>query len=455
MEKLIEGPHLEFKRTWVDGAKRSAIAFANTDGGTIYLGIEDDGTVIGINDIDETMRRATQAISDGIRPDVMSFVSIDAETMHSMPIVAVHVQRGAHRPYYLADKGIRPAGVYIRSGAASIPASESSIIDMIRQTAGDSFEDAISLNQELTFIAAQQAFADAALSFTPQAQRTLGLVNADGVYTNLAWLLSDQCDASIKAAVFADEVKEVFLNRQEFTGSLITQFNQVNEFIARHNAVRSHTGEAMRRVDSYDYSPLVLREALLNLIVHRDYGLSGPALISVFSNHMEFLNLGGLPANFTRADMMNGISFQRNPKLANVFYRLNLVEAYGTGIRRIVGDYKNCATQPSFDISDHAFRLVLPKHQQTPFPSAQSSLPYSGTPSVTSASEAALPIRQQRILDYAKEHGSITRKQAQSVIGASQSTAAKTINALVNDTLLIRTGNGPRTKYQPATESSH
>ena len=158
MAELREDQHLEFKRTWVDGAKRSAVAFANTDGGTIYIGIEDNGDVIGVDNIDETMRRATQAISNGIRPDVMSFVSVENENIRNTPVVAVHIQRGARRPYYLADKGIRPTGVYIRSGAASIPASESAIIDMIKQTAGDSFEDAVSLNQELSFAAAQAAF---------------------------------------------------------------------------------------------------------------------------------------------------------------------------------------------------------------------------------------------------------------------------------------------------------
>lgn len=450
MAELREDQHLEFKRTWVDGAKRSAVAFANTDGGTIYIGIEDNGDVIGVDNIDETMRRATQAISNGIRPDVMSFVSVENENIRNTPVVAVHIQRGARRPYYLADKGIRPAGVYIRSGAASIPASESAIIDMIKQTAGDSFEDAVSLNQELSFAAAQAAFTNAALPFTPQSQRTLGMINTDGAYTNLAWLLSDQCTASIKAAVFADGIKEVFLNRQEFTGSLLTQFDQVSEFISRHNAVHSYTGAAMRRMDTYEYSPLALREALLNLIVHRDYGLSGPALISIFDDHMEFLNLGGLPENFTRADMLNGISSQRNSKLANVFYRLKLVEAYGTGIRRIMGDYKGETVQPVFDISDHAFRLILPKHQRGIPESAQTSSPQDATRGIASAPTSNdLPIKQQQILDYAKEHGIITRRQVQLVTESSQSAAAKNIRALVNKNLLIRIGSGPHTSYRP------
>ncbi|PLS29623.1 RNA-binding domain-containing protein [Bifidobacterium parmae] len=444
MTSLHENLITEFKRDWVDGAKRTAVAFANTDGGVIYLGVEDDGTPIGVPDADESMRRATQAIADGIHPDLMGFTSVETEQMNNVPVVAVHIQRGTNRPYYLADKGIRPAGVYVRSGAASIPASESAIVDMIRQTAGDSFEDAVSLQQTLTFTAAELAFSDTGLAFTEATQRTLGLRTDDGRYTNLAWLLSDQCTVSIKAAAFADDDKETFLNRQEFSGSLLTQFDQVNEFINRHNTVVSRTGDDMRRVDDYDYTPLVLREALLNLIVHRDYGLSGPSLVSVFADRMEFLNLGGLPSRFTREDMMNGISAQRNPKLANVFYRLRLVEAYGTGIRRIMGDYRDSKEQPSFHITDHTFRLVLPKH------AASRATAHGHDTAASHDTEQPLSPNEHMVLDYARNHGAVTRRQAQALTGLSQGSAYQIIASLVGRGMLSRTGKARATRYMPA-----
>lgn len=472
---LNEGPTIEFKRMWVEGARRTAVAFANTDGGTIYLGVDDDGTVAGLDDPDQSMRQATQSIANGIRPDLMGFVSVDAERMDGGQVVAVHVQRGTNRPYYLTDKGIRPAGVYIRSGAASIPASEAMIVDMIRQTSGDSFEDALCLDQDLTFHAAASAFRDAGLEFTDVSRRTLGMINRDGAHTNLAWLLSDQCSMSIKAAVFVDGDKEVFQDRQEFTGSLITQFEQAGAFIERHNPVRSRIGDDMRRIDDHDYTPLVLREALLNLIVHRDYGLTGPSLVSIFSDHMEFTNLGGLPDNLTKADMMNGVSYQRNPKLANVFYRLRLVEAYGTGIRRIMGDYRHSPKQPEFHISDHAFRLDLPRHGEWRQGTSgmddgdgdgsghgfdggpsQGKPSNGGLPKVMGGMGAELPstvalsANQLSVLEYTTAHLSVTRRQAQDVLGLSQAAAFNVLKSLVRMGLLARSGQGPATRYVPA-----
>lgn len=451
MNALSEGPSVELKRDWVDGAKRTAVAFANTNGGVIYLGIEDDGSVTGVNDIDISMRKATQAISDGIRPDLVSFVTVEREVLEGKTVVAVHVQRGSNRPYYLADKGIRPAGVYVRSGAASIPASESAILDMIRQSAGDSFENALSLRQDLTFVATESAFLDAGVEFTAASRRTLGMIDPDGRYTNLAWLLSDQCEASTKVAVFADHDKEMFLNRQEFTGSLLLQFTQISEFLRQNNRVASSTGPDMRRVDRYDYSPLVIREALLNMIVHRDYGLSGPALISIFDDRMEFLNFGGLPEGLNRQDMLNGISAQRNPRLANVFYRLRWVEAYGTGIRRIMGDYRGTGLQPEFSISDHSFRLSLPKREPTLPPDGNEAFPVSRREPSTGMARGADNVeddRRRMVLDYARHAGRITRRQAQDVTGLSQSAAANLLGSLTRQGMLTRVGKGPATSYR-------
>lgn len=430
----VEDLRTEFKRDWVAGAKRTAVAFANTDGGTIWLGVDDDGHIAGVDNPDEAMRQATQAISDGIRPDVMPFVSVEPETRDGMPIVAVHVGRGANRPYYLADKGIRPAGVYVRSGAASIPASESAIVDMVRRTAGASYESAVSLNQDLTFRSAEHAFQDAGLAFAGAAMRTLGMVNADGTYTNLALLLSDQCPASVKMAAFAEPGKETFLDRQECSGSLLDQIDQITAFVRRHNRVRSST-VGLQRVDDYDYTPLTLREAVLNMVVHRDYALSAPSLVSVFPDRMEFLNPGGLPDTLTRADMLNGISCQRNPRLAEVFYRLRLVEAYGTGIRRILADYADCGSRPEFNISDHAFRLVLPSKAD------------AVRPSVPIGKSAASDDRECRVLDGVAQQGTVTRANVQQLAGVSQSTAAKLLRSMVERGLLVREGRGPATRY--------
>lgn len=111
--------------------------------------MNDDGTVCGIDDVDGTMLRVTNAVRDTVRPDVTMFVECHNDLMDEKPIVCVTVQRGTARPYYLRGKGIRPEGVYVRQGASTVPATEAAILNMIKETSGDSYEVVRSLEQHL------------------------------------------------------------------------------------------------------------------------------------------------------------------------------------------------------------------------------------------------------------------------------------------------------------------
>ena len=131
---LTENKTTEFKREYVDDIKKTIIAFANSDGGTLYIGVNDDGTVCGVDNVDDTMLRVTNAVRDAVRPDITLFVECRNELADEKEIVIVTVQRGTARPYYLQGKGIRPEGVYVRQGASTVPATEAAILNMIKET---------------------------------------------------------------------------------------------------------------------------------------------------------------------------------------------------------------------------------------------------------------------------------------------------------------------------------
>ena len=139
-----EGETVEFKREMNSSAVKTVIAFANTGGGTLYIGVDDEGVPVGVDDVDAEMTRVTSLLRDSVKPDILMMISVVPEAIDGRDVIAVHAGRGVKRPYYLASKGPRPEGVYIRSGAASVPASDSSIIRMIRECDGDVFEVRIS-----------------------------------------------------------------------------------------------------------------------------------------------------------------------------------------------------------------------------------------------------------------------------------------------------------------------
>ena len=432
---LTESGTVELKRKYVDDIKKTVIAFANGDGGTVYIGVEDDGAVTGVEDPDGTMLQAANALRDAIRPDVTLFVACNAEELEGKTIVTLRVQRGTARPYYLAGKGIRPEGVFVRFGASTVPATEAAILDMIRETSGDCYEASRSLNQQLTFQKAGEYFQKQGLAFGEQQKRTLGLIGSDGTYTNLGLLLSEQCIHTLKLAVFQGGRKTVFRDRAELTGSLLNQLDEAFAYIDRFNNTHADY-RGLERVDVRDYPVQAIREALLNAIIHRDYSFRAPTLISIFDDRIEFVSVGGLVRGLTKADILLGVSAPRNEQLANVLYRLRLIEAYGTGMPKIQECYREQPVQPVIEIADHAFKVTLP------------NLNY-GREAQTAETRrtSGLTEREATVLALLEERGSITRREVEKALDVSQATAILALREMTRKGLLRKTGGGRTQAY--------
>ena len=236
---FVEKKTTEFKREYVEDIKNTIVAFANYNGGTLYIGVSDDGKVCGVDNADDTMLRVTSAIRDAVCPDITMFVECRNDVMDEKYIVCVTVQRGTARPYYLRKKGIRPEGVYVRQGASTVPATDAAILNMMKETSGDSYETARSPDQNLTFHKAADFFKKRKAEFKKTQMRTLHLIGEDDTYTNLAFLLSEQCTHMVKLAVFEGSQKSVFRDRRELSGSLPEQLEEAFDYIDRYNRTRA------------------------------------------------------------------------------------------------------------------------------------------------------------------------------------------------------------------------
>lgn len=439
---MIENKITEFKREYLDDIKYAVVAFANTDGGKLYIGINDDGCVLGVENTDDTMLRLTNMIRDVVRPDVTMFVDCGIEVIDGKNVVVLTVQRGTARPYYLHSKGVRPEGVYVRQGASSIPASETAILNMIKETSGDCYEDARSINQQLTFEKTAAYFKKKKVEFSDAQKRTLNIISPDGTYSNLGMLLSDQCVHTIKMAVFDGSKKSIFRDRQELTGSLLEQLEEAYTYIDKLNRTRAEF-EGLDRIDKRDYPPEALREALLNAIVHRDYSISGSTLISIFDDRIEIVTIGGLVRGISFDDIMLGVSVLRNQHLANVFYHLRLIEAYGTGMLKINECYDGFEMKPKIEASNNAFKITLPntnyRGESTFDPEPQRIAPKKVT---------SKEMRDEIIISMFETHESITRKDIETALNVSQSTAILIVRELVESGVLVKEGNGKYSCYR-------
>lgn len=429
--KFKESETVELKLIVTDVIKKEIFAFANSEGGTIFIGVSDDGEVVGIEDSDKSGLQVSSMVHDNIKPDLSMFVSYRTLNFDGKEVLSIDVERGTNRPYYLANKGLRPEGVYIRHGFSSIPASDSTIRNMIKETDGDVYEALRSINQDLTFNSCENEFKNRNIDFKEQA---LKLVSNDGLYTNLGLLLSDQCPCTIKAAVFEDYDQSLFKDRNEFSGSLLKQLEDVYSYIDKYNNNRS-TFDKLWRIDTKDYQEKALREALLNSIVHRDYSYSASTLISIHKDRLEIVSVGGLIKGYELSDIKNGISACRNENLANIFYRLKLIEAYGTGIKKIYDAYELSGCEPEIITTNNSFKIILPNINYK-----QNNNLYISSPEMIYCDENIL-------LKYLNNNQSITRKEVETLMGLSQSSAGRILKKMVDEGKLIQFGGSRNIKY--------
>ena len=433
-----ESERIEYKSQMVNDIYKEVVAFANTDGGVIYIGIDDNGNLTGIDNVDETYTRLTNGIRDAIAPDVTMFVRY---VLQDNKVIQIEVGEGSYKPYYLKSKGMKPNGVYIRQGASSVQASPDQIRRMIKDSDGDVFEEMRTVTQELSFEEAERTFKRYKVDFSEEKYIALGLRNIhDDQYTNLAMILSDQCQHTTKIAVFGDEANITFKDAKEFGGSIFKQLDDSYAYLMLCNRIAA-TFKGLERVELSDYPEDALREALLNALVHRDYSYSGSIIINVNDSCIEFISIGGLLPGLSADDIRNGISQPRNRKLAEIFHRLRLIESYGTGIRKIYALYKDCAVQPRIEVTTNTFKLVLPNMNA----SGAIIESMEETPEKTSI---IITPQMKMVIDYLAEYGEMTDEDLQELLNIKKTRAYLLTRQMSESGLIDIIGRGAAKKYK-------
>ena len=213
----------------------------------------------------------------------------------------------------------------------------------------------------------------------------------------------------------------------------MSQMEDMYAYLDLRNRTKA-TFDGLYRHDARDYPEEALREALLNSLVHRDYSFSASTLISVYDDRIEFVSVGGLPSGIALEDILLGLSVCRNPKLAAVFYRLNLIEAYGTGMPKILKAYAGSGVKPKIEVSSNAFKITLPNRN-------------SATRDLTAVSDTTKS-KEEQILAWIEANGHLVRSDVDALLHVSQATANRILKRMVADGLLRQEGRGRGTRYK-------
>ena len=431
--KFLENECCELKSILTKDIKKEIIAFADTNGGKIYIGIDDDSNIIGIDNIDNNLQALTGMINEGIRPSLIEYTQSKIEQYNNLDVIVIEIQSGPNKPYYLADKGLKPSGVYLRHGSSSIQASDEIIKKMIFEHAGLRFEEMISKNQDLSFEYLEKKFKDNKLTFDENKYKILNIFNDENKYTNLGLLLSDQCSYTIKCAIFDGTNKISFRDRKEFTGSILKQVDDIFEYFELFNKISGKI-VGLKRIDTRDYPEYSLREALLNAIIHRSYYYNSSIMVTLYDDKFEILSMGGLIDGITMQEIFKGVSSSRNPNLANIFYRFGYVESFGTGIGRIMDSYAEYDKKPIFDATENTFSITLPNMNYQELNNKSNLI----SPSLS---------QEDIIINYLKQYNKINRNETEKLLNVSKTRAYQIIDEMLEKNIIKKEDSGKNTYY--------
>lgn len=388
--KSGESDRLEFKRALSkDDSKwlKTIVAFANGRGGRILFGIDSDRSVVGMGeDIFSAKDAIADAIANGVRP--LPPVTIGVMTLSGKSIIVLEVSQGMQCPYYLRSKGDTD-GVYVRYDATTRPADENILRELRLDGAGRSFDqiearglsvserDIEKLCTAMRRTAKRNAKTDEQRkSVKPLTKAQLvkwGVLLERGGELLPTWafvLLSGNARLSphVKCGIFKGTDRTFFVDRREFDSPVQDQVESAVQYVLEKINMGARFHGAYRE-DVYEIPPDSIREIIVNAIVHRSYvnAEASPVTVALYDDRLEVTSPGGLPRGMTLAKMLTGYSECRNKALASAFAYMNLIENWGSGVKRYVAEIKAAGLrEPEFVEWPNAMRINIYRNKTTP-----------------------------------------------------------------------------------------
>lgn len=438
MGKYYESEILELKEKYTDVICREIVSFLNADGGTLIIGVKDDGSVVGVTNIDETMRKISDVITTQIEPNPQDEIRSELKFENEKTLIFVNISKGSKNIYCQKKYGFSSAGCTIRVGT----------------TCREMTPEQIKIRYEMNFIDteymlkkksgyADLSFRNLKIYYTERGyhldnasfEANLNLKNTDGDYNLLAELLSDRNNIPFIFVKFQGTDKSAISERNDYGyGCLLTTYEKIKSRLQAENICVSDT-TVRPREDIYLFDFDCVNEAVLNALVHNDWTITEPQ-ISMFSDRIEILSHGGLPRGMSEKQFYEGISKPRNATLMRIFLTMGLTEHTGHGIPTIISKYG----KDVFEIDDNYIRCVIPFE-----PSVMSE--YNINVGINVGLNDRLTKTEKAILTYLIENNDYTADELASRIHVTRRTIERSISGLQKKGKIERIGSKRNGKW--------
>jgi len=469
-----EGPRLDFKRDLSSpkSVLKDIVAFANTAGGTVVVGLDDDGSVVGVADPLHEEERLSSRISDGIEPQLLPEIYAVSHGEHELLVVEV-----AHHPapFHLRSEGPE-RGVYVRLGSTSRRAEPETLAELRRQAAGESFDlfarSDIALG-DLDEARMKTAFEGHDVPLRTAKLEALGVLTryqGKVVATNAGVILFGQNatrrryfrDARVEGARFggatrAADIEDIFDPDEELT--VLEAIGAAERFIRRNTRQAEPIPRGrLQRERLAEFSPVMVRELLVNAIAHADYSRTGETIkVFAFDDRVEILNPGPMLPGLTTDDIRNGRSKIRNRGIAGVLRRIRYMERFGTAWEKIEAEMASGYPEPHFDGDGPVFCATLWPHPSLAGSRIPPSRQHGGisggisggtTGAMGGLGKGEVARRRQAILDALTQTEGLDAQQLQQRLQIAPRTLERDLAALRDSGLVMRIGSRKSGHYR-------
>lgn len=425
---------LEEKRpkSWL----KSVSAFANGLGGSLFIGVDNDGIVKGLDDIQRVCETISNKIRDYMDP-LPEVEMIPHKTDEGMNVLQLKVNAGNYTPYYYVGDGQRVA--FVRIGDESVPATAEHMVRLVLKGSNKTYDSLITdyRKDDNSFIILANEFKKRTeQDWNTKYLLSFGLVTSKGYLTNAGALFSDDCplwQSRLYCTRWDGKDKSDAINDAEFTGNIIMLLRESMNFV-KSNTRRGWEKLPTGRKNKPEYAERAVLEAMVNHFIHRDYTVMGGEVhLDIYDDRLTVTSPGGM-CNGTliqNLDIANVSSERRNPILANVMAQLDYMEKRGSGLTRICNETKALdgyqeALSPKFNSTPAQFQTII-------YASAD-------TTNVGDVSEMRLTGRQRKILSLINESPTITGKKMSEILSVSQRTIERDLSVLQKLDVLKREG---------------
>ena len=336
-----ENETTEFKRQLTDSLEKEVVAFLNSKkGGDIYIGVDDDGTVVGVENPDKLQLSIIDRIKNNILPATLGFFDVVTTEIQYKTVIHIIVTRGTEKPYYLKKYGLSPAGAFIRVGTGVQKLTTDMIDRLYASRTRNSLRNIPSPRTKLNFNQLKIYYDEKGFEINDSFLDNLDLYTPNGELNYAAYLLADQNSVSIKVAKYSGTNKIDLIENEEYGYcSLIKATNRVLDKLEIENKTFTKITGDPERLQKRMIDKTALREALINAIVHNDYTHEVPPVVEIYSDRLTITSYGGLVQGLSRGEFFKGRSMIRNREIMRVYRDLELVEQLGSGMNRILKAY--------------------------------------------------------------------------------------------------------------------